>query len=188
MENNDLMNLLNKIFTGIVVIIVLLALNTILMFVSINNKTVTNNDTQVDEEEVITEYDVSKFTEIKSSEIKEKTTDKVSVVYIGRSTCSWCVKFVPVLTDATVKNDLNTLYIDISKIIDFTTGQMSDQAAYDAMLGLDAVDEFKTYIKDNFGATPMTIVIKDGKILAALTGYVDASGLDTFLKDNDLLK
>lgn len=189
MKNAEIQSILNKIFTGVVIIIGISILNTVLIYSnrdSNNNNPVGNNNNNNVEQTGDT-YDVSKFTEITASEIKSKTKDKTSVVYVGRSSCSWCVKFVPILSEATTKYNLNTLYVDIAKIIDFSAGGIKDQTSYDVITKLETVSGFENYMSENFGSTPMTLIVRDGKILDAQTGYVESDGLKTFLQKNGLV-
>lgn len=186
MKNNEIQKILNKIFTCSIVIIVILMLNTILIinsglsFVSSNNSNNEGNNT----EELSGDYDVSAFKEISASELRNETKNENTVVYIGRSTCSWCVQFVPILTEATNKYDLNILYIDIAKIIDFSAGGVKDQKSYDTITKLDTASGFENYMTENFGSTPMVLIIKDGKIIDAQTGYVEQDALNSFLEKN----
>ena len=122
------------------------------------------------------EYDVSMFKEIKASDIESETKGKLSLVYVGRSTCGWCVKFLPNIQKAQEEFGFTTLYIDIAKIIDYANSKISDQTAYDKMESLTG-ENYDGYMSENFGATPMMLVIKDGKIVGAQTGY---SEYDTF--------
>ncbi len=186
MKNNDIQKILNKIFTCSIVIIVILTLNTVLL---INNGSSlgTKNSSDVEEKDTSesnSDYDVSAFEEIDASELTSKTKGENTVVYIGRSSCSWCVQFVPVLTEATNKYELNTLYVDIAKIIDFNAGGTKDQDSYDILTEMKTVSGFENYMEENFGSTPMLLIVKDGKLIDAQTGYVESEVLNSFLEKN----
>ena len=129
-----------------------------------------------------TEYDVSMFKEISASDVESETKDKLSLVYIGRETCGWCVKFLPNIQQAQDEYGFKTLYIDIAKIIDFSANKVSDQNSYDILESLTG-DGYEEYMKENFGATPMMLVIKDNKIVNAQTGYSDYETFESMLKD-----
>lgn len=188
MKNNEKTEgLLRKIFTIVVIILIVLAINTIILLVNgSNSSTLKGSDTSGNnnESQVVDGYDVSKMKEVTGSEIASNTKGKNTVVYIGRSSCSWCVKFVPILNQAIDKYDLDVLYVDIAKIIDFSAGGVKDQKNYDAITKLDTVSELDGYMEENFGATPMTLIIKDGKIVAAETGYMESSALNSYLEKN----
>ena len=122
------------------------------------------------------------FKEIKASELKKNTND-LSVVYIGRSTCSWCAAFLPRLWEAQEEYGYKTLYIDIAKIMDFTNnGEILDQKAYNIMINLTGKN-YETYVKDNFGATPMILIMKNNKIVGAQTGYSEYEEFKKVLND-----
>ena len=61
-------------------------------------------------------------------------------------------------------------------IIDFSNGSVTDQNSYDILNALTGVG-YEDYMSENFGATPMILIIKDNKIVGAHTGYSD---YDTF--------
>ena len=109
------------------------------------------NDKMGNKKEINTEYDVSSFTEIRYDEFLEKYKDsEQSIIYIGRSTCIHCINFVPVLKEAQNKYEYKTYYLDISKI---------KEDEYNSIMKLNS------FFDENFGMTPMVIVVKEGKIV-----------------------
>ena len=146
-----------------------------------SNMTNTNTDTNSDSE-YNTNYDVSMFEEINASDIGKKTKGKMQVVYVGRETCGWCAAFLPALWQAQEDYDYTTLYIDIAKIIDFNTNSIIDENSYNIMMKLTGTD-YDGYMEENFGATPMVLIIKDGKIIEAQTGYSEYDTFKTLLKN-----
>ncbi len=135
--------------------------------------------------EVASDYDVSAFKEIKAQDIKKESKGKNILVYVGRSSCGYCVQYVPILKEIQEKyNKYTTYYIDIAKILNFSgSGGVLDEEADQIMQKLD-----KEFMESNWGATPLTLVIKDGKLVDSIVGYVDSSTLDTFVKDNGFVK
>lgn len=98
-----------------------------------------------------TDYDVSKFTEISYNQFMDKYKDgEQSLIYIGRSTCIHCINFVPVLKEAQNKYGYKTYYLDISKI---------KEDEYKDIMKLNS------FFDENFGMTPMVIIVKNGKII-----------------------
>ena len=137
-------------------------------------------------EEVVTyDYDVSAFKEISASEIESESKGKTILLYIGRSTCGYCIQFVPILTEVQEKHDYTTYYLDIAKIYDYQNGVVLDSAAEKIMLDLKTSDSQKG-IMSNFGYTPMTLVIKNGKVVDSIVGYVDAGTVETLVSSNGL--
>ncbi len=168
MKENEI--ILNKIHKLLKLIVILFSATLIVLSIGVSSYINNNKKTETTtESEYNTDYDVSMFKEIKASELKKNTKD-LSVVYIGRSTCSWCAAFLPRLWEAQEEYGYKTLYIDIAKIMDFNDGSITDQKAYDTMINLTG-ENYETYVKDNFGATPMILIMKNNKIVGAQTGY-----------------
>lgn len=169
MKENEI--ILNKIHKLLKLIVILFSATLIVLSIGVSSYINNNKKSETTtESEYNTDYDVSMFKEIKASELKKNTKD-LSVVYIGRSTCSWCAAFLPRLWEAQEEYGYKTLYIDIAKIMDFTNnGEILDQDAYDIMVNLTG-ENYETYVKDNFGATPMILIMKNNKIVGAQTGY-----------------
>ena len=150
--------------------------------------TTETNESAGQEEEITYEYDVSKFNEISASDIAKVSKDKTILLYIGRSTCGYCVQYVPVLQEVQDKyGTYTTYYLDIAKIYDYSRGVKIDEDAESIMLNLKTSDSQKD-VMQNFGSTPMTLVIKNGRIVDSIIGYVDAGTLDALVTDNGLNK
>lgn len=179
---------LNKIYKLGKYILLMLFLILIVLVIGVSKMyTSSTNSTNTEESDYNTNYDVSMFKEITASDIKKETKNKLSVVYIGRSTCSWCSAFLPNLWDAQEKYGYTTLYIDIAKIIDFDNGGILDQNAYDLMTTLTG-DGYEDYVSKNFGSTPMILIIKDSKIIGAQTGYSEYDEFEKVLNNAGIKK
>lgn len=114
-----------------------------------------------------TEYDVSSFTEISYDDFLEKYKgSEQSLIYIGRSTCIHCINFVPVLKEAQNKYGYKTYYLDISKI---------KEDEYNSIMKLN------NFFDENFGMTPMVIIVKDGNIIDN-GSFLGEADIDTFSK------
>ena len=175
-ENEILIKILNmsKIIIGLLVLILIVLTIGVSKMDNVGEESI-NNTTET---EYNTDYDVSMFEEIEASDLKKSTKGKTKVVYIGRESCGWCAAFLPNLWDAQKEFDFTTLYIDIAKIIDFSDGAVIDQDSFDILMKLSGKG-YESYMEDNFGATPMILVIKDNKIIGGQTGY---SEYDAFKK------
>ena len=46
----------------------------------------------------------------------------------------------------------------------------------------------KDFMESNWGATPLTLVVKDSKLVDSIVGYVPAESLETLVKDNGFVK
>lgn len=176
-ETIDYASILNKIFYSLIVIIVLFVINLIINIVSIGEIKSTTTSNGTDTEESLGEYDVSMFKEL-------NTTDAISaikaggqhIVYIGRATCGYCVKFLPVLEQAQEEFGYTTTYIDLE-------GMSSDDQT--ALLELDNEEG---YISENFGYTPLVLVFKDGKLANGWVGYAEYKDFASFLEESGVKK
>ena len=93
------------------------------------------------------------------------------LVMIGRDNCSWCQLFKPSLDSMHDKFGLEYLYVNTNEL---TSG------VFKKLLKDIGVDE------KEFG-TPYTIVVKDGKVVDSLHGYVDEVELLSFLKKHSFV-
>jgi len=116
-----------------------------------------------------TEYDVSRFTEITAAQLIELWNgEEKSFIYIGRSTCGYCVKFLPYLNQAIDEFGIKAYYYNTDTL---------DEESYYAIAGLNE------WMGNNFGATPMVIVVQGGDIVSAENnsqGWVGYADYDTF--------
>lgn len=172
----------------LVVIMAILAIINLSILVSNNSgQTPTNEDLTPNSTDTSADYDVSEFDEIKASDLSKESKNKTIVVYIGRSSCGYCVQFVPILKSVQEKYNFTTKYIDIAKIIDYNSSSISDQDAYNLLTNMKTNSEQKG-IMEQFGSTPMTLVIKNNTIIDSIVGATDESTLTKLIKDNGFSK
>lgn len=131
-----------------------------------------------------TAYDTSKFTEITASEVSKLSDGKTIVLWIGRQGCGWCSYFAPVMEETAEKVGFTAYYIDLGKIVDFSLAQptITDSEAWNTLSGLSGSGDWATFAKDNMGGTPLTMVIKNNKVVGGVSGYTDVDTLTTALK------
>ena len=172
---------------GLAVVITIISVLILIFILADGTEKAGNTDSQSGEPtEVSADYDVSAFKEIKAQDIKKESKGKNILIYVGRSSCGYCVQYVPVLTQVQEKSKkYQTYYIDIAKILDFSsaTGGILDQEANNIMQQLD-----KEFMESNWGATPLTLVVKDSKLVDSVVGYVDADTLEALIKKNGFVK
>ena len=172
----------------LVVIMAILAIINLSILVSNNSgQTTTNEDLTPNSTDTSADYDVSEFDEIKASDLSKESKNKTIVVYIGRSSCGYCVQFVPILKLLKEKYNFTTKYIDIAKIIDYNSSSISDQDAYNLLTNMKTNSEQKG-IMEQFGSTPMTLVIKNNTIVDSIVGATDESTLTKLIEDNGFSK
>lgn len=167
--------ILTKIFYVLIAIAVLVAAN---LFVNIiKNGSTTKADDTEEETDTTSEYDVSMFTEKTTTEAVESIKKgDTEVVYIGRSTCGYCVKFLPILQQAQKEYGYTTTYIDLTKMTS------------DDQTSLLTLDNDEKYISENFGYTPMILIFRDGKLVKGWVGYAEYSSFASFLEENGITK
>lgn len=162
---------LKKLQVCVYIIIGLLLVNTIALFAAIKDPVEKSGNTEKEES---SEYDVSMFTTIDADGFVEAFNgSEMSVVYFGRPTCGYCVQFLPVLQQAQADYEYKTLYVDISTI-------SSDESK--------KITELDSFLSENYGSTPIVVLLKDGKIVDYQLGYTDYSTYAGMLEDNGFTK
>lgn len=175
-NNSEIVEILKSIKITLYLILIVLVVNVVMLSVSINNK---SNDEGNDIAEEIPVYDVSKYNSVNYSDFKKLTELKgTHVIYIGRSSCSYCAMFIPVMNDAQEKYGFTTNYFDISSIFDFSNNTIIDKEAYDEMSNLN------DFFKENLLATPMVVIFKDGEFVDGTMGYQELVDYSKFLENN----
>ncbi|MCH5167020.1 MAG: hypothetical protein J1F35_03920 [Erysipelotrichales bacterium] len=171
---------IEKLNTKVTILIVLVVISLILNILILgggrsSTPTTTNSEEETQYNE---DYDVSDFKEIEAKDIASLSKNDIHVIYIGRSTCSWCAAMLPTLKEAQKNYKYTTNYIDLAKIIDPTTWKVIDNNAYTILSELDAVEAEKNVMSE-LGSTPMMLIINNNIIVASQVGYSD---YDTFAK------
>ncbi|MDD2181093.1 MAG: conjugal transfer protein TraF [Bacilli bacterium] len=175
-QNDYIHNTLKRVWGCIIAILIMTFINTGIL---LSNPSLYSNN-EKPEGDINIDYDTSAFKETTANELVNNTKDEISVVFIGSASCGWCLEFAPVLTEATEQYNLNTLYLDISKI--------NDQETVDMLLQLETVSGLENFMQENFGATPMILIMEDGKILDADTGYKDITTFSSYLEEQGFEK
>ncbi len=172
-NNNEYSGLLNKIKNCLYVIIVLLIIN-LFVIIIVNGdpkeEEVTDTTNQTTSQEEVAEYDVSMFEAIDVDGLKEAfNSDEIQVVYFGRETCGYCVQFLPILQQAQEEFGYQTLYVDVTTV---------DEEGMEEIQGLDS------FLEENYGTTPLVILVKDGELIEGHIGYAEYDTFAQFLTDN----
>ena len=134
---------------------------------STNEKTNCNSNSTTEEQE---EYDISNYIEIKGTDIKTESKDETILVVIGRKTCYYCQLYIPILSEVSEEYDFKPRYIDLEKIENIQTGEILDKKSEEAIINIATTEEYKGFM-DEFGATPMTIIVKNNKVIGGIMGY-----------------
>ena len=144
-----------------------------------------------------TEYDVSEMNEVDLEEAVALFDEKgTHVLYMGRSACTYCRQFVPVLNEVQEDLGFTTNYLDVNTIANIWNSQKKNTDEGKALLKQvkELTDKItieatangeKGKLGDLFvenGFTPATIVIKDGKVVEGFFGYRNAETLTELLE------
>ena len=98
-----------------------------------------------------------------------RDSDKVSIIYYGRPTCPACVAYYPVLEEVAEEYNLDIFYINLDE-----WSRTNGTAA--------------TRIVNNFEGTPTTMIMFNGRQVAARTGRMDKEDLVEFLTNHNLIR
>lgn len=162
----------NKILVCLYIIIALLALNLIISAIKGSSNSETNDTTKTTTTSSDnTTYDVSSFKAINTDEfIEAYNGSKTQLIYLGRATCGYCVKFLPVLKQIQANYDLQPLYLDITTV---------SQDDANRIIALD--EDFFKGENTAYGYTPMMLIVKDGKIVDSQVGYSEYSTFEAII-------
>lgn len=164
---------ISKLLKCAYIIIALLVVDTIILLASNVKVTsdTTKQETNEPTEQENVDYDVSMFKEVTMDQVIDLFDSKeAKVIYIGRATCGYCVKFLPVLQQAQKEYGYQTYYYDMDKL----TSEDRDK-----IVKKDNEDGF---LEENFTATPMVLVVKDGKLIGPWVGYSEYDSFAQFLE------
>lgn len=133
-------------------------------------------------------YDKSYFTKIKASNIELLSQNKKMVLWIGSSLCSHCAQYAPIITTVGKTNKIPIFYIDILTIYGSTADgvRIKDQESYDIMVNLKTDEENKN-VMDEFGSTPMTLIIENNTIIGSNVGSMSITQLEELLKQEGVI-
>lgn len=177
--NIEIVSNLKTIKITLYLILILLFVNVILVSVNKSSNNVVD-DSHINEQEELPEYDVSEFKELDYSQLDKLMSSKgTHVVYIGRESCGYCAMFIPVMKEAQEKYGFETNYFDISRVFDFAKNSVIDKTAYDKLSTLN------DFFEENFLATPMVVIFKDGKFVDGTLGYQEIASYSQFLEKNN---
>lgn len=162
---------------------------------SSNNSTKSSSSSSSSESSS-SDYDVSQMKEVDVDDALALFDEEgTQVLYIGRSTCSVCVQFVPVLNEVQEDLDFKTNYLDVDAISSIWAKNKTDAAEemYNQVkrltdkLDIEASANGETDTLGNLfiskGFTPALVVIKDGKVVEGFFGYRDKDTLTGILEE-----
>lgn len=136
-----------------------------------------------------TDYDVSNMNKVSVADAIDLFDEKgVHVLYIGRSTCSVCVGFVPILNEVAAELDFTPNYLEVEVSTDKSWSDwQKDLKDLTDLLDIEASANGEEgtlgELFYNNGFTPAFVVIKDGKVVEGFFGSRDSETLISLLED-----
>lgn len=189
-ENINYTIILNKIFTVLVVIAIILGVNLLFTMISLTNgRSGSNNSSNSSTSGTQTsDYDVSDFDALTLAQVLKLFDSKdTSVLYLGRSSCSACVSFLPTLKSVQKDLGFKTKYLDITTVDTSSRDYSTFISKLTKEIEVNANGTKSTgKISEFYGYTPMVIIIKDGKAVDASVGALSESNFKKFLSSNGI--
>lgn len=182
---------LNKIYTMLIIVLAISIMSLLVGLVNYSNTkgTTTNNsstNTNNNNGSSTSDYDVSMFNAVSVSDILKflgTSNKETHILYLGRSTCSACVAFLPNLQATQKEMNFTTDYLDITTV-DTTSDdykKFSNLLSKEITQTVNGTSETGK-ISEFYGYTPMIIVVKNGEAVDAIVGSYSKDNLQTFLK------
>lgn len=192
-ENINYTIILNKIFTVLVVIAIILGVNLLFTMISLTNGesgSGSNNssNSSTSGTQTSSDYDVSDFEALTLAQVLKLFDSKdTSVLYLGRSSCSACVSFLPTLKSVQKDLGFKTKYLDITTVDTSSSDYSTFISKLTKEIEVNANGTKSTgKISEFYGYTPMVIIIKDGKAVDASVGALSESNFKKFLSSNGI--
>ena len=191
----------NTIFVISIITLIIVVISMIILIAngSSSNSTRTSSNTSNNSETESSSdenYSTAAFNKIKAQDIESVSKGKTAMIWIGRQTCGYCALYAPIVEEVQKEYGFTANYLDLYSIVDSATSTLADEEAYNILMDLEADKSCKSLVTDSngsavecgdvlssrFGATPLTIFVKDNKMVGAFSGYVQASELGSILE------
>ena len=190
-ENINYTIILNKIFTVLVVIAIILGVNLLFTMISLTNggsSSDNSSNSSTSGTQTSSDYDVSDFDTLTLAQVLKLFDSKdTSVLYLGRSSCSACVSFLPTLKSVQKDLGFKTKYLDITTVDTSSSDYNTFISKLTKEIEVNANGTKSTgKISEFYGYTPMVIIIKDGKAVNASVGALSESNFKKFLSSNGI--
>lgn len=175
-----IINIENKINIILIVVIItaILSLLAVIFTITSNDSkssTGTNTNTTnntANSGTATSTYSTSAFKEISAADIKTESNKETIVFWIGRQGCSACTAYQPIIEKAGEDFGIQIRYIDLGKIVDFTVERpyVTDSNSYQTLISLTGNGEWKDFVEENIGGTPLTVIVKNNKVVGGIFG------------------
>lgn len=119
-------------------------------------------------------YSTENFDVILGTDIEAASKNETIVIMLGQQGCGYCAMYAPYLEKVQEEYGIKAKYIDVSKI--------TKESEYNAIVNLKGTGEYETFAKDTFGYTPITLIVKNNKVIGGIEGATDEAGIRTALE------
>lgn len=100
-------------------------------------------------------------------------SEDAKILVIGQTTCTYCIKAKPILSQIAIDHGIKINYLNIT--------ELSEEESSKFNSSLD-------YLSDNDWGTPLTLIIKNGEVIDSANGLLDYDGYVKLFKDNGFIK
>lgn len=179
----------NASFALNIVIVVLLVIS-LVFSIGGETKSLEDDGTETTDTTETVTYDTSAFKEIDASDIASLSDGEAIVVWVGRQSCGYCAAYAPYIEEAAVEYGITAHYINLANYVNFNVEQpyITNAEEFDTLSGLTGKGEWETFAAENVGGTPLTLIIKNNKVIGGLSGYTETENITAAFKDAGLKK
>lgn len=135
-------------------------------------------------------YDTSAFKEIEATDIASLSDGEAIVVWVGRQSCGYCAAYAPYIEAAAKEYGITAHYINLANYVNFNVEQpyITNAEEFDTLSNLTGKGEWETFAAKNVGGTPLTLIIKNNKVIGGISGYTETENVVSAFKDAGLKK
>ncbi len=152
---------------GIIIFVIVLLIACYFIGENSNKTYATTDEFSKEEQADLNEISVDEY-------LKLKEGKDVSVIYVARPTCSHCVTQTPRMKYIKYKYKVEVNYLN-------TDSFNTDGTDYDKVIASDE------YFQENDIATPLILIVKDGKIIDMIEGESSVEDVVTLFSENGLV-
>jgi len=186
-NNADILKkILYSIYAVVLLLVVLVFLNACQMFKGTSNNTTSSDNSGAENSD--SEYDISQFESIDADGALRLFEKKgYSVVIYGSSTCGYCKEFIKSAKKIQNEIGFKHYYTDMTSLNKNSDDYATLMKKYDkkTTLQISGEEQSGTY-GDFFIVTPITVIIKDGKMVDGLIGYASYEQYKELLAKNGI--
>lgn len=97
---------------------------------------------------------------------------KTFAIVVAQTTCSHCINFEPVINEYAGKNNIPVYVINVDKLEQNDFSDLTSSVSY--------------FSENEDWGTPLTLAIKDKKVISSISGEADESAIESFMKEAGL--